>query len=211
MRTGALDAGCNFFAGYPISPATPLLLHMIRELPKTGGIAIQAEDEIAAHQHVHRRGHDGHARSDRDLRPGHQPVQREHRASDHGRSATRHRGRAAARPGHRRRDDARPGRRAVRPLGHVGRLPDIALAPGSVTECYALTRAAFSLAERFRVPVFLLTDKEMFQSLSTVEMDGYEQALPRGAAVEGGSRSFSPIGGEQITRFTGSTTTSAGS
>ena len=45
---GALDAGCDFFAGYPITPATPILLHIMRELPKAGGVAIQAEDEIAA-------------------------------------------------------------------------------------------------------------------------------------------------------------------
>jgi len=45
---GALDARCNFFAGYPITPATPILLQMIRDLPKVGGVAIQAEDEIAA-------------------------------------------------------------------------------------------------------------------------------------------------------------------
>ena len=45
---GAIQAGCNFFAGYPITPATSILLHMMRELPRTGGIAIQAEDEISA-------------------------------------------------------------------------------------------------------------------------------------------------------------------
>jgi len=44
----ALDAGCNFFAGYPITPATGILLYMMRELPRAGGIAIQGEDEIAS-------------------------------------------------------------------------------------------------------------------------------------------------------------------
>ncbi len=48
IARGALDAGCDFFAGYPISPATPILLYMIRDLPKVGGVAIQAEDEIGA-------------------------------------------------------------------------------------------------------------------------------------------------------------------
>ena len=48
IARGAIDAGATFFAGYPISPATPILLHMIRELPKVGGIAIQGEDEIAS-------------------------------------------------------------------------------------------------------------------------------------------------------------------
>ena len=48
IARGAIDAGATFFAGYPISPATPILLHMVRELPKVGGIAIQGEDEIAS-------------------------------------------------------------------------------------------------------------------------------------------------------------------
>jgi 2-oxoglutarate ferredoxin oxidoreductase subunit alpha len=48
IARSAIRASCNFFAGYPITPATPILLHMINELPKVGGVAIQAEDEIAA-------------------------------------------------------------------------------------------------------------------------------------------------------------------
>ena len=42
---GAIDAGCRFFAGYPITPATSILHGMINELPKHQGVAIQAEDD----------------------------------------------------------------------------------------------------------------------------------------------------------------------
>ena len=45
---GALDAGCTFFAGYPITPASSILAAMMRELLKAGGVAIQGEDEIAS-------------------------------------------------------------------------------------------------------------------------------------------------------------------
>ncbi|MFH1700911.1 MAG: 2-oxoacid:acceptor oxidoreductase subunit alpha [Candidatus Zixiibacteriota bacterium] len=45
---GALFAGCDFFAGYPITPASEIAELMARELPKTGGIYIQMEDEIAS-------------------------------------------------------------------------------------------------------------------------------------------------------------------
>ena len=38
---GAIDAGCTFFAGYPITPASGILMSMMREIPKVGGIAIQ--------------------------------------------------------------------------------------------------------------------------------------------------------------------------
>ena len=51
IARGALDAGCNFFAGYPITPASGILAHMLRELPKVGGIGIQGEDEISSIGH----------------------------------------------------------------------------------------------------------------------------------------------------------------
>lgn len=45
---GAIAAGCTFFAGYPITPATEIAEHMARRLPGVGGTYIQMEDEIAA-------------------------------------------------------------------------------------------------------------------------------------------------------------------
>ncbi len=45
---GALAAGCRFFAGYPITPATEIAEHMSHRLPDVGGTYIQMEDEIAA-------------------------------------------------------------------------------------------------------------------------------------------------------------------
>lgn len=48
IALGALAAGCRFFAGYPITPATDLMEFMASELPKAGGTVVQAEDEIAA-------------------------------------------------------------------------------------------------------------------------------------------------------------------
>ena len=45
---GAIAAGCRFFAGYPITPATEIAEHMARRLPEVGGLFIQMEDEISA-------------------------------------------------------------------------------------------------------------------------------------------------------------------
>ncbi|MEN6489698.1 MAG: 2-oxoacid:acceptor oxidoreductase subunit alpha, partial [Smithella sp.] len=45
---GALAAGCRFFAGYPITPATEIAESMSKRLPRLGGIFIQMEDEIAS-------------------------------------------------------------------------------------------------------------------------------------------------------------------
>jgi 2-oxoglutarate/2-oxoacid ferredoxin oxidoreductase subunit alpha len=45
---GALAAGCRFFGGYPITPATEIAEHLAARLPQVGGTFIQMEDEIAA-------------------------------------------------------------------------------------------------------------------------------------------------------------------
>jgi len=45
---GALAAGCMFFGGYPITPATEIAEHISVHLPEIGGTYIQMEDEIAA-------------------------------------------------------------------------------------------------------------------------------------------------------------------
>jgi 2-oxoglutarate ferredoxin oxidoreductase subunit alpha len=45
---GALYAGCNFFAGYPITPSTEVAEVMSSELPRIGGAFLQMEDEIAS-------------------------------------------------------------------------------------------------------------------------------------------------------------------
>ncbi len=45
---GALSAGCRFFAGYPITPATEIAERMAERMPQLGGVYIQMEDEIAS-------------------------------------------------------------------------------------------------------------------------------------------------------------------
>jgi 2-oxoglutarate ferredoxin oxidoreductase subunit alpha len=45
---GALAAGCNFFAGYPITPSTEVAERLARRLPEVGGVFIQMEDELAS-------------------------------------------------------------------------------------------------------------------------------------------------------------------
>jgi 2-oxoglutarate ferredoxin oxidoreductase subunit alpha len=45
---GALAAGCRFYSGYPITPASSLMDYMADHMPQLGGKVIQTEDEIAA-------------------------------------------------------------------------------------------------------------------------------------------------------------------
>ncbi|MDA3839160.1 MAG: 2-oxoacid:acceptor oxidoreductase subunit alpha [Candidatus Delongbacteria bacterium] len=48
VAKAAIDAGCRFFGGYPITPSSEIAEYMSRELPKVGGTFMQMEDEIAA-------------------------------------------------------------------------------------------------------------------------------------------------------------------
>lgn len=48
VAEGALAAGCRFFAGYPITPASEIYEVMMRELPGRGGLALSAPDEISS-------------------------------------------------------------------------------------------------------------------------------------------------------------------
>ncbi len=48
LSIGAMAAGCRFYAGYPITPASDVMEFLAAELPKVDGTVIQAEDEIAA-------------------------------------------------------------------------------------------------------------------------------------------------------------------
>ncbi len=45
---GAVEAGCRFFAGYPITPSSEILHYLGEFLPRVGGTCLQTEDELAA-------------------------------------------------------------------------------------------------------------------------------------------------------------------
>lgn len=229
IARGAMDAGCTFFAGYPISPATPILLHMIRELPKAGGVAIQAEDEIASISMCIAAAMTGARALTATSGPGISLYSENIGLAIMGEvplviADVQRMGPATG-------GATTPAQGDVQFVrwGMSGGYPIIALAPGTVPECYSLTRRAFDLAERFRCPVFLLTDKELFQALTTVDVDAYEHPpvqervmAPPASAETPGLRpeetfipyriaspdtvpAFAPIGGPHIVRFTGST------
>ncbi len=48
VGAAAIEAGCRYFFGYPITPQNEIPEYMSRELPKAGGVFVQAESEIAA-------------------------------------------------------------------------------------------------------------------------------------------------------------------
>jgi 2-oxoglutarate/2-oxoacid ferredoxin oxidoreductase subunit alpha len=93
------------------------------------------------------------------------------------------------------------------------------LSPTNVSECYSLTCKAFDLAERFRVPVFLATDKETALTLMTVDVEEFKRIPVRERVNAPMDNKFipyrvtkpdevpplSPYGGANILRFTTST------
>ena len=45
---GGMAAGCTFFAGYPITPATEVAERMAKRLPQVRGVYVQMEDELGS-------------------------------------------------------------------------------------------------------------------------------------------------------------------
>ena len=48
LAEAAVQAGCRFYAGYPITPSTEILEYMSVRLPQVGGVCMNAESEIEA-------------------------------------------------------------------------------------------------------------------------------------------------------------------
>jgi 2-oxoglutarate/2-oxoacid ferredoxin oxidoreductase subunit alpha len=213
---GALAAGCTFFAGYPITPASGILVAMMTELPRRGGIAIQGEDEIASIGMCIGAAMTGARAMTATSGPGISlyseniglavmgevplvivDVQRLGPAT--GGATTVGQGDV----------------QFVR-WGTSGGYPIIALAPSGAAECYTLTARAFDLAERFRCPVFVLTDKEVATTLTTVEAAAFPavEVRERVLATAGTPYRYEPAsdvppmhayGTGDPVRFTGST------
>lgn len=176
---GALAAGCDFFAGYPITPASPILMMMLSELPAVGGIGVQGEDEIASIGMCIGATMAGSRAMTATSGPGISlyseniglavmgeiplvivDVQRLGPST----------GAATA---------AAQGDVQFVRWGTGGGFPIIALCPSTIGECYTLTMKAFDLAERFRCPVFLMTDKELALTMRAVGDDVYQDAPVR--------------------------------
>ncbi|MBM3129508.1 MAG: pyruvate flavodoxin/ferredoxin oxidoreductase [Chloroflexi bacterium] len=212
---GALKAGCNFFAGYPITPATPIMLKMLRELSKVGGIGIQGEDEIASIGMCIGAAMTGMKTLTATSGPGISLYSENIGMAIMGevplvivdvmRLGPATGGATTVSQGD------------VQFLRWVtsGGFPIIALAPSSLADCYTLTQRAFNLAEKFRTPVFIATDKEMVIAQQSVETDAFEdlEIVNRAPTAEGNFipyhakkladvPAFAPVGGAQITRLT---------
>jgi 2-oxoglutarate ferredoxin oxidoreductase subunit alpha len=213
---GALDAGCTFFAGYPITPASPILMMMMRELPKTGGVAIQGEDEIASIGMCIGAATAGARAMTATSGPGISLYSENIGLAIMGEVPLVIVDVQRLGPSTGGATTAAQGDVQFVRWGTGGGYPIIALAPASIPDCYRLTMRAFDLAERFRTPVFLMTDKELNLTMNTVDLADYEPLPVRDRVAAGATDpmyAFEPadrvfpmasFGGESPVRFTGS-------
>jgi 2-oxoglutarate ferredoxin oxidoreductase subunit alpha len=219
IALGAMASGCRFFAGYPITPATTILNNMLKYLPPAGGVCLQGEDEIASIGHCLGASMAGIKVMTATSGPGISLYSEQisfaigseipivivniQRLGPSTGSATL----------------GADGDVQFMRWGNSGGLPVIVLAPANARECYELTRHAFNLAETYRCPVFIASNKEIAMTKESVDLDALEtpetveRASSAGSsaylpfAVPGGGKVpfFEPIGGGILSRQTSST------
>jgi 2-oxoglutarate ferredoxin oxidoreductase subunit alpha len=156
---GALLAGCRFYAGYPITPASEIMELMSQKLPEDSGIFIQMEDEIASLGAVLGASLGGVKSMTATSGPGFSLMQ------EHISFAcmaeipcvivnVMRGGPSTGLPTLPSQGDVMQSR-----WGAHGDHPIIVLSPSSVYEFFDLTVKAFNLSERYRNPVIVLADE----------------------------------------------------
>ncbi|NIV44243.1 2-oxoacid:acceptor oxidoreductase subunit alpha [Candidatus Bathyarchaeota archaeon] len=156
---GAIVAGCRFFAGYPITPASEIFEHIALRLPQNNGIVVQMEDEMAALAAVIGASWTGVKAMTATSGPGFSLMQEligyafmtetpsvivdVQRAGPSTGQATK----------------CSQGDVMQARWGTHGDYMSLVLTPNSVQEMFELTVQAFNLAETYRTPVVLLADE----------------------------------------------------
>lgn len=158
---GTLASGCRHVFGYPITPASDVLEFLAAELPKVGGIVIQAEDELAAMGMVVGAGYSGVKSMTPTAGPGVSLMTEllglalmaeiplvlvdVQRAGPSTGMPTRH----------------EQGDLFIAVFGGHGEAPRIVLACTTVEDAFYQTINAFNLAETYQVPVIFLSDTSL--------------------------------------------------
>ena len=156
---GAIAAGCRFFGGYPITPATEIAEHLSERMPEFGGIYIQMEDEIASIAAVIGASYAGLKAMTATSGPGFSLMQENIGLAIMTETPCvivdiMRGGPSTGQP-------TMPGQQDVMQAkwGSHGDYGIIALAPASVQEMFDLTVEAFALSETYRVPTLLMGDE----------------------------------------------------
>jgi 2-oxoglutarate ferredoxin oxidoreductase subunit alpha len=163
VAMGAIEAGCRFYFGYPITPQSDIPEYISREFPKVGGTFIQAESEIASINMLLGASACGARAMTSSSSPGISLKQEgiSYMAGSELPGLIVNIARSG--PGLGGIDASQSDYfQAVKGGGHGG-YHTIVLAPHSVQEMYDLTMLAFDLSDRYRVPAMLLGDSVLGQ------------------------------------------------
>jgi 2-oxoglutarate ferredoxin oxidoreductase subunit alpha len=172
MALGALAAGCKFYAGYPITPATPVMEAMAKYLPPFGGTLIQAEDEIAAINMAIGGAYAGKRAMTATSGPGLSLMIETLGLASMAEIPlviinVQRAGPSTGLP-----TKTSQGDLFLALYGGHGDAPRFVLAPDSVKDGYFQMIYAFSLAERFQMPVVVLCDQAMAARMETTPLPG---------------------------------------
>lgn len=175
IAEGALAAGCRFFAGYPITPASEIGEVLSVRLPGLGGTFIQMEDEISSMGAVIGASLAGVKSMTATSGPGFSLLQENLGFAcvaevpcvvvDVMRG-----GPSTGLPTNPAQGDAMQAR-----WGTHGDHPIIVLAVSTVLDCFELTIQAFNLSESYRVPVIVLSDEVVAHTRETVTLPGSDE------------------------------------
>jgi len=165
---GAISTGVKFCSFYPMTPATSISLNIVRHSDLFGIVVEQAEDEIAAINMAIGASFAG-APSMVATSGGGFALMTEG-VSLAAMTETPVVIIVAQRPGPATGLPTRTEQGDLEFVLHAGHgeFPRAVFAPGSIEECYGLTRKAFELAEHFQGPVFVLTDQFLADSYRAV-------------------------------------------
>jgi 2-oxoglutarate ferredoxin oxidoreductase subunit alpha len=172
---GAISAGCRFFAGYPITPATEVAQRMAYRLPQVGGIYIQMEDELASMNAVLGASWAGKKSMTATSGPGFSLMMENLGLGIMMETPcvlvnVQRGGPSTGLPTLVGQGDMMQAR-----WGSHGPYSIIALAPTSPQELFDLTVHAFNLSETYRVPVLVMTDAEVGHMTEKVVIPPYEE------------------------------------
>lgn len=166
---GAIAGGCNFISSYPMSPSTAVLVFLAQNGREFGILAEQAEDEISAINMAIGAWYAG-ARAMVTTSGGGFALMTEG-LSLAGMLESPMVIHLAQRPGP---ATGLPTRTEQGDLelalyaGH-GEFPRIIFAPGTLEDAFYLTQKAFNIADKFQIPVFILTDQYFIDSYYNTE------------------------------------------
>ena len=171
---GAIAAGCRFFAGYPITPATEIAERMALRLPQVGGAFIQFEDELGSMAAVVGASYSGVKAMTATSGPGFSLMMENIGLAVMTEAPCVVVDVMRGSPSTGQPTKAGQGEMMQCRWGSHGDYEIISLVPSSVQEVFDLTVEAFNLAEQYRVPSFVMIDGilgHMYERLVIPEPD----------------------------------------